>query len=53
MNQAPELFTGMKTVPWPDGYDDDEGLLITIIADQPGPCTVILIAPQMTTEDSR
>ncbi len=48
MNEASKFFTGDKVVPWPDGYSED--MLITIIQDQPCPCTVVALAPQMMTQ---
>lgn len=43
------LFTGDKEVLWPDGYDGQ--LLLTIVQEQPLPCTIVSIAPRMNTED--
>jgi hypothetical protein len=51
MDTAPALFTGLVTVAWPDGYDGQA--LITIVQDDPLPCTVTGIMPQITTQDSR
>ncbi len=51
MDEPPPLFTGDKVVAWPDGYDGDA--LITIVQDQPLPCTVVMLAPQVTTQDNR
>jgi hypothetical protein len=51
MDSPPELFTGDVTVSWPDGYSDDA--LIAIVQDEPLPCTVVAIMPQITTQDSR
>lgn len=51
MDEAPPLFTGDETVDWPDGYEGQA--LITIIQDQPGPCTVVAIMPQVNTQDNR
>lgn len=50
-DEPPPLFTGDKVVDFPDGYNGDA--LITIVQDQPLPCCVTLIAPQVTTQDSR
>lgn len=51
MDEAPPLFTGDKVVSWPDGYDSPA--LITIVQDQPLPCTVVALMPQLTTQDGR
>jgi hypothetical protein len=51
MDEALPLFTGIKTVSWPDGYDNPA--LITIVQDQPLPCTVVSLMPQMATQDAR
>lgn len=51
MDQALPLFTGDKVVDWPRGYDGQA--LITIVADTPGPCTVVALMPQFTVSDSR
>ena len=51
MDEAPPLFTGDKTISWPDGYDGPA--LITIVQDQPLPATIVALMPQITTQDSR
>lgn len=51
MDESPPLFTGIKTVAWPDGYDAEA--LITIVQDQPLPLTVGAITPHVTTQDNR
>lgn len=51
MDNAPAPFTGMQIVSWPDGYTDD--LLLTIIQEQPLPCTVTCLAVFMKTEDAK
>lgn len=51
MDAPPALFTGDVTVAWPDGYTDD--LVLTIVQDDPLPCTVVAIMPQIKTEDNR
>lgn len=51
MDSSLALFTGDKVVAWPDGYNSEH--LITIVQDQPLPCTVVAISPQLTTEDNR
>lgn len=50
-DQSLPLFTGDKLVSWPSGYDGQQ--IITIVADQPLPCTVVAISPLITTEDDR
>lgn len=51
MDEAPPLFTGDKTVSWPDGYDGDQ--LLCIVQDQPLPCTVVSLMPMITKQDNR
>lgn len=51
MDEAVKLFTGDKFLPWPDGYDGKG--LITIIQDQPLPCTVVAAMPRIVTQDAR
>jgi len=51
MDTAPNPFSGDVLVSWPDGYDDKR--LITVVQDQPGPCTVVAIMPQLHTQDAR
>ena len=51
MDQAVPLFTGEKIVSWPDGYDSE--LLLTIVQDQPLPCTVVAITPKFSVEEDR
>lgn len=51
MDAPPALFTGDVIVSWPEGYTND--LTITVVQDDPLPCTVMAIMPQMRTEDSR
>lgn len=51
MDQAPPLFTGNVVVSWPSGYDGKA--LITIVADQPGPATVVSLTPIFTLQDNR
>lgn len=50
-DEPPPTFTGVKVVSWPDGYSDEA--LITIVQDQPLPCTVAALMPQMNTQDNR
>lgn len=51
MDEAPPLFTGDKIVSWPDGYSGPA--LITILQEEPLPCTVVGIFPQVNTQDDR
>lgn len=51
MDAPPPLFTGDVLVAWPEGYSDD--LTLTVVQDNPLPCTVVAIMPQMRTEDNR
>lgn len=48
MNQSPPLFSGPKRVPFPDGYDKDNGAVVEIIQDQPLPMTVLAMVPRLT-----
>jgi hypothetical protein len=49
MDAAPPVFSGDKEILWPAGYETDAYL--TIVQDQPLPCTVIAIYPQVVTQD--
>ena len=51
MDEELPLFTGDKVVSWPAGYEGPA--IVTVVADQPGPCTLVAIMPQVTTNDSR
>lgn len=51
MNEPPPLFSGDKTVAWPSGYEGP--VQLAIIADQPGPCTIVALMPQVTVQDNR
>lgn len=51
MDTPPDLFTGDVVVSWPDGYTDS--LTMTVVQDDPLPCTVVAMMPQMRTEDNR
>lgn len=51
MDLALPLFTGDKTVDWPGGYDGQ--MSITVVADTPGPCTVVALMPQLHVQDNR
>lgn len=46
-----DLFRGDVVVDWPDGYNGEA--VITIVQDDPAPCTVVAIMPQVTVQDSR
>lgn len=45
MNEPPPLFTGIVVVSWPDGYTDEQ--LLTIVQEQPLPCTLVGLFPQV------
>jgi hypothetical protein len=49
MDEAVPLFTGVKRVAFPDGYVDEA--LVTIVQNQPLPCTVVSITPDVEVED--
>lgn len=49
MDEAPELFSGDKIVKFPEGYDTDG--YITILCEQPLPCTIVSIMPDLDTQD--
>lgn len=51
MDVPTDLFTGDVVVSWPDGYDEEA--LITIVQDDPLPCTVAGLFPQINTQDNR
>lgn len=51
MDVPADLFTGDVVVAWPDGYDEEA--LITIVQDDPLPCTVAGLFPQINTQDNR
>ncbi len=51
MDTPADLFTGDVVVAWPDGYDNDA--LITVVQDDPLPCTVAGLFPQINTQDNR
>lgn len=48
MNEARPLFTGVKLVPFPDGYKKE--MTITVVCPQPLPCTLVAIYPKMSVE---
>jgi ubiquitin-activating enzyme E1-like protein len=49
MNQPPALFTGDKSVSFPQGYSTDARIIVQ--ADQPLPMTLVAIMPQLVTND--
>lgn len=51
MDTPADLFSGDVVVAWPDGYDNEA--LITVVQDDPLPCTVAGLFPQMNTQDNR
>jgi len=51
MTVAPPLFTGDKLVAWPSGYETEAQIYVMV--DQPTPCTLVAIYPQVVTQDSR
>lgn len=53
MDDSPPLFTGIKTVAFPKGWNDadDAGARVKVVQDQPLPCTVVAVAPVLTTNE--
>lgn len=49
MDQSPPLFTGDKFVPFPKGWD--ASAIVTVLQEQPLPCTIVALIPQLTTMD--
>lgn len=49
MDQSPPLFSGDKIVAFPKGWDNEA--VVTVLQEQPLPCTVVALIPQMTTMD--
>ncbi len=49
MDAPPPAFSGDKEILWPSGYETDAHL--TVVQDQPLPCTVVAIYPQVVTQD--
>ncbi|TDQ82510.1 hypothetical protein A8950_2333 [Dongia mobilis] len=49
MDQSPPLFSGDKSVAVPKGWDNRA--LVTVVQEQPLPCTVVALMPQITTMD--
>jgi hypothetical protein len=51
MTLAVPLFTGDKLVSWPSGYETEAQIFVMV--DQPTPCTLVAIYPQIVTQDAR
>lgn len=49
MDQSPPLFSGDKIVAFPKGWDSHA--FVTVVQEQPLPCTVVALIPQLTTMD--
>lgn len=49
MDQSPPLFTGDKLVTFPKGWDSEA--IISVLQEQPLPCTVVALIPKLTTMD--
>ncbi|WP_374382934.1 hypothetical protein [Dongia sp.] len=49
MDQSPPLFTGDKVVAFPKGWDSNA--TVTVLQEQPLPCTIVALIPQLTTMD--
>lgn len=49
MGQAPQLFTGVRTLPFDGGYEI--GAQMCFRQDQPFPLTILSIVPQLHTQD--
>jgi hypothetical protein len=49
MDQSPPLFSGDKIVAFPKGWDSHA--FVTVLQEQPLPCTVVALMPQLTTMD--
>lgn len=49
MDQSPPLFTGDKVVAFPKGWGTDA--VVTVLQEQPLPCTIVALIPQLTTMD--
>ncbi|WP_374374828.1 hypothetical protein [Dongia sp.] len=49
MDQSPPLFSGDKIVAFPKGWDSHA--FVTLVQEQPLPCTVVALIPQLTTMD--
>lgn len=49
MDEPPELFSGDKIVQFPEGYSTDG--YVTLVCEQPFPCTITAIMPNLDTQD--
>jgi hypothetical protein len=49
MDQSPPLFTGDKVVAFPKGWATQA--VVTVLQEQPLPCTIVALIPQLTTMD--
>ncbi len=49
MDQSPPLFSGDKVVAFPKGWATQA--VVTVLQEQPLPCTVVALIPQLTTMD--
>lgn len=49
MDQSPPLFSGDKVVAFPKGWATQA--VVTVMQEQPLPCTVVALIPQLTTMD--
>ena len=49
MDQSPPLFSGDKFVAFPKGWDAQA--IVTVLQEQPLPCTIVALIPQLTTMD--
>jgi len=49
MDQSPPLFTGDKVVAFPKGWATEA--VVTVLQEQPLPCTIVALIPQLTTMD--
>ena len=50
MDNSPPLYTGIKLVEYPEGWEEQPA--VTIVQDQPGPMTVLSMAPRMTAMEA-
>lgn len=48
MDQSPPLFSGPKKVQFPNGWTADNGAIVDIIQDSPGPMTVLAMLPKLS-----
>ena len=49
MDQSPPLFSCDKFVAFPKGWDAQA--IVTVLQEQPLPCTIVALIPQLTTMD--